>query len=151
MVTGTFGKEVTKSWRSCWKGMGRMREIKFRAWTHGWHGKGPSSKMIYSGNLSEPTDHLDFYTLRVGDTLMQYTGFKDENGIEIFENDIVHTVGVIPGVEIDDIGIVKFIDGSWIVENLDGDDGWYLFQEGTDVEVLGNVFENPELLKGAEE
>ncbi|MGE1028612.1 YopX family protein [Bacillus sp. GKis3/1] len=80
--------------------------------------------------------------------LVQYTGFKDKDGTEIFEKDIVHIVGVIPGVEIDEIGIVKFIEGSWMIENLKGNDGWMLFQEGTEIEVLGNVFENPELLQG---
>lgn len=70
-----------------------------------------------------------------------------KNGIEVAEKDIVHIVGVIPGVEMNDVGIVKFIDGSWMVEKIDGSNGWDLFQEGVEVEVIGNVFENPELLK----
>lgn len=131
-----------------------MREIKVRAFDE-------EFKKMYSGDEIESKDNLDawlsygelfIYRIEDGEYVqlkpLQYTGFKDKNGIEIFESDIVHTVGVIPGVEIDTIGIVKFIDGSYIVENFDGNDGWYLFEEGTDVEVLGNVFENPELLKG---
>lgn len=90
------------------------------------------------GDLVEDADYF----------LVQYTGFKDKDGTEIFEKDIVHIVGVIPGVEIDEIGIVKFIEGSWMIENLNGNDGWMLFQEGTEIEVLGNVFENTELLQG---
>ncbi|WP_240523100.1 YopX family protein [Bacillus pseudomycoides] len=131
-----------------------MREIKFRAFDK------VIEKMYEVGYIDFAKKRVQLATVResvcyavyispLKDVeLMQYTGFKDENGTEIFEKDIVHTVGVIPGVEIDDVGIVKFIDGSWMVENLDGNDGWELFQEGAEVEVLGNVFENPELLKG---
>jgi hypothetical protein len=80
-----------------------------------------------------------------------FTGMLILKGaIRVYEKDIVHAVGVIPGVEIDAIGIVKFIDGCWMVEKIDGSDGWLLFQEGVEIEVLGNPFENPELLNEKE-
>ncbi|WP_242224519.1 YopX family protein [Bacillus cereus group sp. BfR-BA-01380] len=100
-------------------------------------------KGIYKLSVLDDNEDNDIFS-----GWMQYTGFKDQNGTEIFEKDIVHIVGVIPGFEMDDIGIVKFIDGSWMVENVEGNDGWLLFQDGAEVEVLGNVFENPELLQG---
>ncbi|MGG1339704.1 YopX family protein [Bacillus toyonensis] len=131
-----------------------MREIKFRAFDE-------EFKVMYSGEQIEGEDNLDAWLsygelaiYRIEDGVyvqlqpLQHTGFRDRNGTDIFEKDIVHIVGVIPGVGIDEIGIVKSIDGSWMIENLKGTDGWLLFQEGTEIEVLGNVFENPELLQG---
>lgn len=128
--------------------MGKMREIKFRGFCK-----------VRDAVWRQDPDYIDLdgrcfdkcWSDLVEDEdyfLVQYTGFKDKDGTEIFEKDIVHIVGVIPGVEIDEIGIVKFIEGSWMIENLKGNDGWMLFQEGTEIEVLGNVFENPELLQG---
>lgn len=73
-----------------------------------------------------------------------------KSAIKVYEKDIVRIVGVIPGVEIDDVGVVKFIDGCWMVEKLDGSDGWHLFQEGVEIEVLGNTFEHQELFNKKE-
>ncbi|KAA6457048.1 MULTISPECIES: YopX family protein [Bacillus cereus group] len=122
-----------------------MREIKFRLYQKiakemiSWN----KIKGIYKLSVLDDNEDNDIFS-----GWMQYTGFKGQNGIEIFEKDIVHIVGVIPGVEIDEVGVVKLIDGSWMIENIKGSDGWMLFQEGTEIEVLGNVFENPELLQG---
>lgn len=82
------------------------------------------------------------------ETVGQFAGLRDDkNENKIFEKDIVHTIGVIPGVTIDDIGIVKFIDGSYIVESLNGNEGWELFQEGAEIKIIGNTSDNTELLE----
>ena len=75
--------------------------------------------------------------------LMQYTGIKDKNGTEIYEGDIVRDVydGMIGQIEYLDGGFVIFYD--FIVEKLRAYESEYL-------EVMGNIFENPELL-GKEE
>ncbi|HAP3440605.1 YopX family protein [Enterococcus faecalis] len=74
--------------------------------------------------------------------LMQSTGLKDENGVEIFEGDIgwddhqeVH------GQVIFENGAFKY---EW--ENISED----LFEVTDDIEIIGNIHENPELLEGTE-
>lgn len=128
-----------------------MREIKFRAWTHGWHGKGPTSKMIRSGNLADTSSALsvvDFYPIKEGDTLMQFTGLKDKNDKDIYEGDIVQISGhpFQGSINIDGIYEVGYNE---LMELCCG--GWYLHRMRHWAEVIGNKFENPELLKGENE
>ena len=74
--------------------------------------------------------------------VVEYTGLNDIKGKEIYEGDIVHTTGVT----IDNRGVVKLIDGAWVVEAFDQKDGWFLFQEIEENEVIGNIYSNPGLL-----
>lgn len=77
--------------------------------------------------------------------VVPYTGLKDKRGKKIHEGDIVKT----------DLGngVVIFDSGAFLVRNLDDDeyygfDDFFSLYEGGCylVEVIGNVFENPELL-----
>ena len=73
--------------------------------------------------------------------IMQYTGLKDKDGNEIYEGDIVKT-------QTTEHGIVRWIDQiddgtewtGWNLNynNIDGDQ---------DFEIIGNIYENPELIK----
>lgn len=82
--------------------------------------------------------------------LMQSTGLKDLNGVEIFEGDIVQ----YRDGEYSYLGIVKrdcyqfFIDGIEPDDNYDFIDVSNTFDGTSSLEILGNIHENPELLEG---
>ncbi|WP_371378820.1 YopX family protein [Sporomusa aerivorans] len=126
-----------------------MREIKFRAWD-------AENKTMFGSNCPNMLVHFDgqlnsFDVL--GDTvgtyktkqlaLMQYTGLKDKNGKEIYEGDIVYMVANgITGPR-----AIEFKDGSFGVKPLkDSEDLWFIEVWHMDVEVIGNIYETPELL-----
>ena len=83
------------------------------------------------------------YDCELDGELMQFTGLKDRNGKEIYESDIVDFAGLKP-IEI------LWNDGGF-VSDMFGSDPIKLTQEGMAVfaEVLGNIYENPELLTKA--
>lgn len=84
--------------------------------------------------------------------LMQYTGLKDKNGVEIFEGDVV--IAWSQGVK----GIFEIkrrIDGLWLLYPAWKDGQfWYLrpTEDGREtIEIIGNIYENPDLLESVEE
>jgi uncharacterized phage protein (TIGR01671 family) len=76
----------------------------------------------------------------------QYTGLKDKDGVEIYEGDII--VGTYKDMGTD-TGLVVFKGCGFKVEipNV-GDDELVDWERYSDsIEVIGNIYENPELLK----
>ena len=80
------------------------------------------------------------------ETVCQYTGLKDKNGKRIWENDIVRIENSMD----EGIGNIEFYGGMWYV---DGEPSNSLhdimeYDDIAEIEVIGNIFDNQELLKG---
>nr|WP_279276180.1 YopX family protein [Enterococcus faecium] len=124
---------------------------KFRAWYTPFKGKTIGQEMKY-GQAGRLITHAEMAPDKY--VLMQSTGLKDKNGVEIFEGDVV-LVSVRNGFDYLDnkVCIVKnSIDYSGLVCATVDEDLEYrifnteLFEEYT-YEVIGNIFENSELLE----
>ena len=112
----------------------KQREIKFRAWSEG-KTMFPNSKrfLMVKRNFGEVWNR--------GESLiwMQYTGLKDKNGKEIGEGDIVKD-SKGQGVVKCENWIEFFIEGDVYEDYSARKEKLYMF------EVIGNIYENPELL-----
>jgi len=128
-----------------------MREIKFRAYMEDvnadWTDEESQDKfeMIYDFAFEEYNTVND--ELRLTENLMQYTGLKDKNGVEIYEGDIVK--GSAYGKEIY-TGSVYFYDkaGAFIMKIIDNEGAYYRLDKLTfqRLEIIGNIHENKDLL-----
>lgn len=77
--------------------------------------------------------------------IMQSTGLKDKNGVEIFEGDIVKTLGADLEVT---FSTIKFEEGAFCVDYKDlGTEFVFLYFVDSPLEVIGNIYENSELLE----
>lgn len=136
-----------------------MRNIKFRGkrtesqdWIYGWlrqtgHEDIEKSNGQYIKTVKYYQIQDDKYNSQfvVGETIGQYTGLKDRNMKEIYEGDIVY---IIPENE---TGVVEWENeiARYVViyDNIITDfDNWY----GKDLEIIGNIYDNPELLEEGE-
>ena len=111
-----------------------MREIKFRAWSI------KENEMINDVFVVDTrTQHLM--------PLMQYTGLKDKNGQEIYEGDIICWVDEVAVEEIE--GHIRYEPEGKFLEVKIPD--FYFFTADTvtseECEIIGNIYENPELIK----
>ncbi len=110
-----------------------MREIKFRAWDKKNRKWENFAHITLDGQYWQPVKTVDYEDI----ILMQYTGLKDKNGKEIYEGDIYklkddRTFTVLESLQ-------QFFESKELGENEFGDDF-------STLEILGNIYENPDLL-----
>lgn len=152
-----------------------MREILFRAkikdtdeWVEGYYAMMGKENLIrhyivqncaLTGLFSDPEENMYFNDVEIDpETLCQYTGLKDKNGNRIWENDIVSVIFY------DEIiyGSIKYgLYNNDLANEVSGSLGFYIDWEDKgnflrknigcwkeELEYAGNIFDNPELLKG---
>lgn len=94
---------------------------------------------------------FDFYLEDENATIMQSTGLKDKNGKEIFEGDVVRQVRTQPTTENEVIiGVVTMLEGAWLIMNDCEQLASDLWSETDENEIIGNIYENKDILEDKE-
>lgn len=99
---------------------------------------------FYNGEFDFIGDAITWMCKSNDCVLMQSTGFKDKNGKEIFEGDIVKMAKNVYS-ELTYYEVVRYRGGAYRLESKRH--GCELWLRHTDCEIAGNIWENPELLE----
>ena len=135
------------------------REIKFRAWDK------KKKAMVYSSPLHISVEEDDpvnvYYRFNIAtitgptresvknlSAIMQYTGLKSKSGVEIYEGDILDIYNrryfvkeALPFISLEDKNGWEYNNGDYYEGSNIQSHNW------KDFEVIGNIYENPELLE----
>jgi len=116
-----------------------MREIKFRAWDSENEIMFTEEKMVLECLAQRVLFPLSYQFFQ----FMQYTGLKDKNGKEIYEGDVISMRGQEPCPVVWELG-------QFILRLQNQIDDYYIhavLNPNNCAKVIGNIYENPELLK----
>lgn len=122
-----------------------MREIKFRAWEKNLKGIIPVHSIDF---ITGTINTMSAWRFISEVELMQFTGLFDKNSKEVYEGDIVmHEEG---------LNIIVYKNAAFVAEiitSYDGqsNDSYYAHELENACTVVGNIYENPELLKEAKQ
>lgn len=130
-----------RAWHKTWEEMGKVKRIRF-------DDDGNITTVLVKGQAFGSNVHLEEIEL------MQSTGLKDKSGKEIFEGDVI-------AIEVDDTGTP--INARVFQNSKIGVLMFHVFEDNEDVpmvellednsvafEIIGNIYENPELLEVTE-
>lgn len=138
-----------------------MREILYRGkrkdngeWVYGYYlpyhaVKDTNGKDVFAQIFVELDEkHPKGWAIVTAETVGQYTGLKDKNGTKIFEWDIVKYYGICKPI----IGVVKICEEDFsglygVCETFTDGSGTSLLKSKIDCQVVGNIYDTPELLK----
>ena len=147
-----------------------IREVIFRGkrtdngeWVYGYYTKAryflnkKEMHIIFEPDV-EAFPHCEFtgYEEVLSETVGQYTGLTDKNGVRIFEGDILKsTIKIIDcddeefsisPYDREDIGIVEWRKDGFMIAHKSGT--WARSFYGCENYVIGNIHDNPKILKG---
>lgn len=115
-----------------------MRKVRFRAW-------------YKEGGYMMPVEEIDFNQRLINKTgiwrwfhevdLMQYTGLKDKNGVEVYEGDIVRYFR-------NELAVIVYRDGGVDIRSLSWKECEPLQRRLGEIEVIGDIYQNKDLLEG---
>lgn len=116
----------------------RMREIKFRAWDTSEKKMHTEISLLFANDLNGVFEGLS----ECGCIVMQYTGLKDKDCVEIYEGDVVRVMDST-------FAIVKYSDdrGAYYLDCGKGIGDVGLICQYDTIKLVGNIYENPELME----
>lgn len=138
-----------------------MRKILFRGKTDKGEWVVGNLMVYYDGSASiiESSTSLNTFHVILPETVGQYTGLTDKNGKKIFEGDIIKQEYYLDRKERAIISVVEYgisygyYDACGVYQRFRDGSGTAMLSVGTNngvvwCEVIGNIYDNPELLKG---
>ena len=130
-----------------------MKDIKFRAWDSNMKRTTSTGRMMYftleeaiHGQLMDECGCCD---IDEHHKIMRFVGLKDKNNKEIYEEDILQPHRFNTDIKLVPV-IVRYCDHEFVADSkFGGGTNWLKYIDLNDVQVIGNIFENPELLEVA--